>query len=114
MKSGFIVDNGIVDLPQLDQHDMKVLHKALDHWGIDLYLGQTIEEAAEAIQAIKHFERDRSGAKSHLLVELTHVELMISILKIALYSDNVAKIESVRKNELLRIEAKYESNNKNL
>ncbi len=57
----------------------EICKQAIEKWGIDSQLDQTVEEAAEFIQAINKFKRFNNP--SSLIEEINDLEIMIGQVK---------------------------------
>jgi hypothetical protein len=90
----------------------ETLEMALKHWGIDFYLDQLQEEAAELIVAINHYRRFRKGSEENLVKELVHVYLMTEVVKKGL-KIHKTYWESIKLRELERIKTKVVRNDIN-
>jgi len=100
-----------------------ILDKALTYWGVDIYIGQTGEEAAELIkelaeliQCLNHYKRQRNDSDQKLITEMAHVRLMLEIMQlIVLPGKGGAQLfQEVINKEVLRIRKKYETGNQNV
>lgn len=62
-----------------------IYKKAVEKWGVEAQLDQTIEEAAELIQAVNKFKRRRGDEPvDNLIEEIIDVEIMIGQVKVIL------------------------------
>lgn len=96
-----------------------ILKKALEHWGLEIYIGQTGEEAAELIselahliQKLNHYKRERKGSLNELIIEMAHVQLMLDVMRFAIIPSNT-DFQEVCNVELLKIRDKYQNDNPN-
>jgi hypothetical protein len=96
----------------LSDYQDTVLEEALKHWGIDFYLDQLQEEAAELIVAVNHYRRRRKRSEEKLIFELAHVHLMTEIVKKGL-KIHKTYWESIKLNEVERIKTKVVRNDIN-
>jgi len=82
--------------------EIKIMQTALDQWGLNAQVGQTVEECAELIVALqKHINRTpRSDTIDNILDEIADVEMMLAQMRLALNIDD----DTLRE----RIESKFE------
>jgi len=87
---------------QFTDHEIQIMQQALDQWGLNAQVGQTVEECAELIVALqKHVNRTpRAETTDSILDEIVDVEMMLAQMRLALGFDDAA----LRK----RIEYKFE------
>ena len=83
-------------------NEIEIMQIALDQWGLNAQVGQTIEECAELIVALqKHINRTpRPGTIDNILDEIADVEMMLAQMRLALNIDD----DTLRE----RIENKFE------
>ena len=83
-------------------NEIKIMQTALDQWGFNAQVGQTVEECAELIVALqKHINRTlRSDTIDNILDEIADVEMMLAQMRLALRIDD----DTLRE----RIESKFE------
>jgi len=81
--------------------EIKIMQQALDQWGLDAQVGQTVEECAELIVALqKHVNRTPLHQNTeNILDEIADVEMMLAQMRLVLGIDD----ETLRK----RIEFKF-------
>ena len=87
---------------QFTDNEVKTMLTALEKWGINAQVGQTIEECAELIVALqKHINRTpHPESVSNILDEIADVEMMLAQMRLILDIDD----DALRK----RIEYKFE------
>ena len=83
-------------------NEIKIMQTALDQWGLNAQVGQTVEECAELIVALqKHINRTpRSDTIDNILDEIADVEMMLAQMRLVLKIDD----DTLRE----RIENKFE------
>jgi len=83
-------------------NQIKIMHQALDQWGLNAQVGQALEECAELIVALqKHINRTPLHQNTdNILDEIADVEMMLAQMRLALCIDD----ETLRN----RIEYKFE------
>ena len=88
--------------------EIATMQAALDKWGLNAQVGQTVEECAELIVALqKHINRTpKPSTIENIIDEIADVEMMLAQLRLALGIDD----ETLRK----RIEYKFERLNQYL
>ena len=66
--------------------ELKVMQDALDKWGVEGQVGQTVEECAELIVALqKYINREPSpGAIDDIVDEIADVEMMLAQMRLVL------------------------------
>lgn len=71
---------------EFDEDDVWCMEKAIELWGIDAQIHQTVEEAGEFLTALsKHYWRDkREGTRTDLIDEMFDLELMLAQLRLML------------------------------
>jgi NTP pyrophosphatase (non-canonical NTP hydrolase) len=75
---------------EFTDNQIKIMQKALDQWGLNAQVGQTVEECAELIVALqKHINRTpRSDTIDNILDEIADVEMMLAQMRLALNIDD--------------------------
>jgi len=88
--------------------EIATMQAALEKWGLNAQVGQTVEECAELIVALqKHINRTpKPSTIENIIDEIADVEMMLAQLRLALGIDD----ETLRK----RIEYKFERLNQYL
>jgi len=83
-------------------NEIQIMQTALDQWGLNAQVGQTVEECAELIVALqKHINRTPSpDTIANILDEIADVEMMLAQMRLALNIDDNTLRE--------RIEHKFE------
>jgi len=71
---------------QFTESEIKTMQTALDRWGLNAQVGQTIEECAELIVALqKHVNRTpRPKTTDKILDEIADLEMMLAQIRLAL------------------------------
>jgi len=92
---------------QFTENEVKIMQTALDQWGLNAQVGQTIEECAELIVVLQKYinRTDRPGV-DEILDEIADVEMMLAQMRLILGIDD----DALRK----RIEDKFERLNEYL
>jgi len=82
--------------------EVKIMQTALDQWGINAQVGQTVEECAELIVALQKYinRTQQPGMVENILDEIADVEMMLAQMRLVLGIDD----DTLRK----RIEHKFE------
>lgn len=89
---------------------LNVYVRALDTWGIGVQEDIFIEEAAEAIQAISHFRRDRCDMDT-VCGELADLQVMLDQMKIVY---GVDRFNAIFAKKIIALDAKLENHPKRL
>ena len=84
------------------ENEIQIMQTALDQWGLNAQVGQTVEECAELIVALqKYINRTPcSDTIDNVLDEIADVEMMLAQMRLALRIDD----DTLRQ----RIENKFE------
>ena len=93
---------------QFTDAEVNIMQAALDKWGINAQVGQTVEECAELIVALQKYvnRTPQPGMIENILDEIADVEMMLAQMRLVLgISDG-----TLRK----RIEYKFEKLNQYL
>ena len=71
-------------------NEIQIMQTALDQWGLNAQVGQTVEECAELIVALqKHINRTPSpDTIANILDEIADVEMMLAQMRLALNIDD--------------------------
>lgn len=71
---------------EFDAEDQWCMKQAIELWGIDAQIHQTVEEAGEFLAALsKHYWRDKKeGTRIDLIDEMFDLELMLAQLRMML------------------------------
>jgi len=71
---------------QFTESEIKTMQTALDRWGLNAQVGQTIEECAELIVALqKHVNRTpHPKTTDNILDEIADLEMMLAQIRLAL------------------------------
>ena len=86
---------------QFTKDEVKIMQTALDQWGLNAQVGQTIEECAELIVVLqKYINRTERPAVDDILGEIADVEMMLAQMRLIFSIDD----DALRK----RIEYKFE------
>jgi len=66
--------------------EVKTMQTALDQWGFNAQVGQTVEECAELIVALQKYvnRTHKPGMLENILDEITDVEMMLAQMRLAL------------------------------
>jgi NTP pyrophosphatase (non-canonical NTP hydrolase) len=93
---------------QFNDAEVKTMQAALDQWGINAQVGQTVEECAELIVALQKYinRTPQPGMIENILDEIADVEMMLAQMRLVLGIDD----DALRK----RIEYKFEKLNQYL
>lgn len=81
-------------------HDVEMMRFALDTWGLDAQVDQTVEECAELIVALhKHTKRSGVGnnTRFNMLDEIADVEMMLAQMRVAFDISDTELQEHLRK-----------------
>ena len=87
---------------EFTDNEIKIMQKALNQWGLNAQVGQTVEECAELIVALQKYinRTPRSDTIDSILDEIADVEMMLAQMRLALNIDD----DTLREN----IENKFE------
>ena len=90
------------------ENEVKLMQAALDRWGLNAQVGQTVEECVELIVALQKYVNrpPQTGAADNILDEIADVEMMLAQMRLVLGIDD----DALRK----RIESKFERLNQYL
>ena len=93
---------------QFTENEVKIMQAALNQWGLNAQVGQTVEECAELIVALQKFinRTPQPGMIENILDEISDVEMMLAQMRLILCIDD----DTLRK----RIEHKFERVNQYL
>ena len=76
---------------QFTEDEVKIMQTALDQWGLNAQVGQTIEECAELIVVLqKYINRTERPTIDEILDEIADVEMMLAQMRLVLGIDDVA------------------------
>ena len=76
---------------QFTENEVKTMQTALDQWGLNAQVGQTIEECAELIVVLqKYINRTERPEVDDILGEIADVEMMLAQMRLSLGIDNDA------------------------
>jgi len=66
--------------------EIQTMQTALDQWGLQAQVGQTVEECAELIVALQKYinRTPQPGMLENILDEITDVEMMLAQMRLAL------------------------------
>jgi len=66
--------------------ETQTMQTALDQWGLQAQVGQTVEECAELIVALQKYinRTPQPGMLENILDEITDVEMMLAQMRLAL------------------------------
>jgi len=72
------------------KNQIQLMQDALDQWGLNAQVGQTIEECAELIVALQKYTNRTRQADSieKILDEIADVEMMLAQMRLALNIDD--------------------------
>jgi len=89
-------------------HEVKIMQTALNQWGMEAQVGQTVEECAELIVALQKYvnRTPQPGMVENILDEIADVEMMLAQMRLVLSIND----DALRK----RIEYKFERLNQYL
>ena len=87
---------------EFSKSEIQTMQTALEQWGINAQVGQTVEECAELIVALQKYinRTPQANMKENILDEIADVEMMLAQMRVALDIDDVTLRE--------RIECKFE------
>ncbi|MCL2814522.1 MAG: hypothetical protein FWD23_07970 [Oscillospiraceae bacterium] len=87
---------------QFGEEEIKIMQTALDRWGINAQVGQTVEECAELIVALQKYinRTPQPETADNILDEIADVEMMLAQMRLVLGIND----DALRK----RIEYKFE------
>ena len=87
---------------QFTKSEVKLMQTALDKWGLNAQVGQTVEECAELIVALQKYVNRTPHPETvdNILDEIADVEMMLAQMRLVLGIDD----DALRK----RIEDKFE------
>ena len=93
---------------EFTETEISTMQTALDQWGLNAQVGQTVEECAELIVALqKHVNRNPTpDTLENIIDEITDVEIMLAQMRLVFGIDD----DTLRK----RIEYKFERLNQYL
>ena len=93
---------------QFTENEIKTMQTALDQWGVNAQVGQTVEECAELIVALQKYinRTPQPGMVENILDEIADVEMMLAQMRLVLGIDDNTLRE--------RIEYKFERLNQYL
>ena len=93
---------------QFTDAEINTMQTALDQWGLNAQVGQTVEECAELIVALQKYinRTPKPGIIQDITDEIADVEMMLAQMRLALGIDD----DTLRK----RIEHKFERLNQYL
>jgi len=93
---------------QFTDAEVCTMQAALDQWGINAQVGQTVEECAELIVALQKYinRTPQPGMVENILDEIADVEMMLAQMRLVLNIDD----DTLRK----RIEYKFQRLNQYL
>jgi len=93
---------------QFNDAEIKTMQTALDQWGINAQVGQTVEECAELIVALQKYinRTPQPEMIENILDEIADVEMMLAQMRLVLGIDD----DALRK----RIEYKFKKLNQYL
>ena len=93
---------------QFTDAEINTMQTALDQWGLNAQVGQTVEECAELIVALQKYinRTPKPGVVEDITDEIADVEMMLAQMRLALGIDD----DALRK----RIEYKFERLNQYL
>jgi NTP pyrophosphatase (non-canonical NTP hydrolase) len=98
------LDSNTVDGDRL----RKATAAALDMWGFGAQMGMVQEEAAELIQAVSQFGRERVSVRQ-LVEEVADVEIMLDLVR-AFFGDDC--VDDAKNRKLLRLEERIRKSDK--
>ena len=72
------------------EDEIRLMHLALDRWGLNAQIGQTVEECAELIVALQKYSNRPPQPESidNIIDEIVDVEMMLAQLRIAFSIDD--------------------------
>jgi NTP pyrophosphatase (non-canonical NTP hydrolase) len=85
---------------EFTEAEVKIMQTALDQWGVNAQVGQTVEECAELIVALQKYVIRKKATAEDILDEIADVEMMLAQMRLVLGIDD----DTLRK----RIEYKFE------
>ena len=93
---------------QFTENEVEIMQTALDKWGLNAQVGQTIEECAELIVALQKYinRTPQLDMVKNILDEIADVEMMLAQMRLILGIDD----DTLRR----RIEYKFEQLNQYL
>jgi hypothetical protein len=76
---------------EFTENEIKIMQAALDQWGFNAQVGQTIEECAELIVVLqKYINRTERPKADEILDEIADVEMMLAQMRLVLGIDDNA------------------------
>jgi NTP pyrophosphatase (non-canonical NTP hydrolase) len=71
---------------QFTDDEVKIMQAALDQWGLNAQVGQTVEECAELIVALQKYvnRTPQPGIVENILDEIADVEMMLAQMRLVL------------------------------
>ena len=71
---------------QFTEKEVKIMHTALEQWGVNAQVGQAIEECAELIVALQKYinRTPQPNMAMNILDEIADVEMMLAQMRIVL------------------------------
>lgn len=71
---------------QFTETEVKIMQTALDHWGLNAQVGQTVEECAELIVALQKYvnRTPTPDMVENILDEIADVEMMLAQMRLVL------------------------------
>jgi len=75
---------------QFSETEVKIMQTALDQWGANAQVGQTVEECAELIVALQKYvnRTPQPGMVENILDEIADVEMMLAQMRLVLGIDD--------------------------
>ena len=75
---------------QFTENEIKIMQTALDRWGLNAQVGQTVEECAELIVALQKYvnRTPQPETVDNILDEIVDVEMMLAQMRLVLGIDD--------------------------
>ena len=75
-----------------NEAEIQIMQAALDQWGLNAQVGQTVEECAELIVALQKYvnRTPQPGRVENILDEIADVEMMLAQMRLVLSIDDNA------------------------
>ena len=88
----------------ISQWEEQVMHKAIDHYGVEKQMCMVMEECCELAAEVNHYQR--GGDENRLIGEIADVSIMLD--QIILMIDGINRVASARMDKLRRLRARIE------
>ena len=83
---------------EFTENEIEIMQTALDQWGMNAQVGQTVEECAELIVALQKYinRTPQPGTVENILDEIADVEMMLAQMRLVLGIDDNALCERIK------------------